>query len=286
MPRSLPPLTWFRAFEAAARRLSFTAAADELGLTQSAISQQVRALETRLGVPLFQRKPRGLALTDDGRKLLPKVGAAIEQLAAAADAFDAGPTRGLLTIATSVSVAQWILAPRLSGFMNAHPGLRVRLLGAIWPDEFNASIADVEIRFGSKKQVGDSATRLEPDMLIAVAAPGMRGTLEELALIEAVGAAEGWRQWAAQARCTAPLEPTIHVDSYGLALDLARNGAGVALTSSLLAASALAAGEVERAHDAALASTEGYFIAADPRSDPASAFAAWLGAVLAETERT
>ncbi|MEM6498530.1 MAG: LysR family transcriptional regulator, partial [Pseudomonadota bacterium] len=67
MSRSLPPLTWFRAFEAAARYLNFTTAADELGLTQSAVSQHVRALEERFGTQLFERKPRGLALTDDGR---------------------------------------------------------------------------------------------------------------------------------------------------------------------------------------------------------------------------
>ena len=66
MAKSLPPLTWFRAFEAAARNLSFTAAADEIGMTQSAVSQHVKALESRLGVALFIRKARGLALTDDG----------------------------------------------------------------------------------------------------------------------------------------------------------------------------------------------------------------------------
>ena len=101
-------MTWFRAFEAAARHLSFTAAADELGLTQSAVSQHVRALEVRFGIQLFQRRPRGLALTDDGRKLLPKVGVALDTLADAAATFDADPTSDLLTIATSVSVAQWL----------------------------------------------------------------------------------------------------------------------------------------------------------------------------------
>lgn len=81
MSRSAPPVTWFRAFEAAARHLSFTAAADELGMTQSAVSQQVKAMETRFDTALFTRKPRGLALTDAGRKLVPQVAQAL-QLAA------------------------------------------------------------------------------------------------------------------------------------------------------------------------------------------------------------
>ena len=276
MARALPPLTWFRAFEAAARHLNFTAAADEVGLTQSAISQQVRSLEIRLGVQLFQRKPRGLALTDDGRKLLPKVGSALETLAVATETFDTGPTPGLLTVATSVSIAQRIIAPSVQDFLAAYPGLRIRILSTIWPDDFKASIADVEIRFGSKKQVGSGATRLEPDSLIAVAAPTLTGGLEEHPLIEAVGTSEGWRSWAKHARCDGALEPSIHVDSYGMALDLAVNGAGIALASSLLASRLLDSGALIQIHPATLPSTEGYFLALNADAEPALAFRDWL----------
>ena len=81
MPHNaLPPLTWLRSFEAAARHLNFTAAADELNLTQSAISQQVRSLEVRLGLKLFERKARGLLLTDEGRKRLPRTISGLEIL--------------------------------------------------------------------------------------------------------------------------------------------------------------------------------------------------------------
>ena len=103
MSRSLPPLTWFRAFEAAARHLSFTAAAQELGLTQSAVSQHVRSLELRFGQMLFARKPRGLALTDAGRRLLPAVAKAIGGLAEASALFEPARPDSLLTVATSVS---------------------------------------------------------------------------------------------------------------------------------------------------------------------------------------
>lgn len=276
MSRPLPPLGWFRAFDAASRRLSFTAAADELGLTQSAISQQVRSLETRLGVALFVRKPRGLALTDDGRKLAPQVGAALERLAAASEMFEVGSTHGLLTIATSVSVAQWVLAPGMPDFLERHPGARVRIVGAIWPDEFGASIADVEIRFGSAKQVGDGARRLRPDTLVAVAAPTFRPPLEASPLIEAVGTSMGWRRWAQAAGVSATLEATVHVDSYGLALDLARNGTGVALTSSLLAARALRDGDVVIVHDATIEGVEGYHLATRADAPLAAEFERWI----------
>ena len=121
MVKALPPLAWFRAFESAARRLSFTAAAEEIGMTQSAVSQHVKSLETSLGVALFIRRARGLSLTDDGRKLLPQVSSALETLTVAARNFDTVPSKNALTVAASVSVAQWLISPRLKEFTNKNP---------------------------------------------------------------------------------------------------------------------------------------------------------------------
>ena len=191
MTKSLPPLNWLRSFEAAARHLSFTAAAEELALTQSAISQQVKSLETRIGAALFVRHARGLALTDTGRRLLPEVEAPLQGLASAMNRLEAGPKKGLLTIATSVSVAHWIIAPRLPDFKAQFPNLRVRLLSAIWPDDFHSIRADVEIRFGSAKQAGPGAEPLQPNRLIALKSPRLRGRLQDLPLIEAVGTSGG-----------------------------------------------------------------------------------------------
>lgn len=280
MTRGLPPLTWFRSFEASARTLSFTAAADELGLTQSAISQQVRSLELRLGVALFVRKPRGLILTDEGRKLQPKISASLDQLARATAEFETGPTDGLLTVAASVSVVRWIIAPRLAEFTAAHPDMRIRLLGTIWPDEFKAALADVEIRFGSEKQVGRGATRLGPDALIAVSARALGGPLSAQTLIEPVGTSEAWRDWAKASGVRDVPEPTLFVDSHGAALDLAVSGAGVALTSSLLAARALAAGDVVQVDETRLASAEGYHLAVTAPSAAAVDFGDWVQAIV------
>lgn len=276
MPRALPPLTWFRSFEASARTLNFTAAANELGLTQSAISQQVRSLELRLGVALFVRKPRGLILTDEGRTLQPKVSASMDQLARATAEFETGPTVGLLTVAASVSVVRWIIAPRIAEFTQLHPGLRIRLLGMIWPDEFKAALADVEIRFGSDKQVTRGATRLGPDTLVAVAAKPLTTPLTAQTLIEPVGMSEGWRDWAQESGVANLPDPVIFVDSHGAALDLASSGAGVALTSSLLAAGALAKGDLVQVHDATIPSAQGYHLTVSGASDAAKAFGDWV----------
>jgi len=274
MAKSLPPLTWFRAFEAAARCLSFTAAAQELGMTQSAVSQHVKALETRLGVALFVRRARGLSLTDEGRKLLPQVSSALETLADAARGFEAGPSKNLLTIASSVSVAQWVIGPHLAEFKARMPDLRLRFVGTIWPDDYNTVRADVEIPFGARSQVGRAGIMLEPNALIALKAPTLHGRLEGLPLIEAVGTSDGWSKW--RDTVGPVLQPEIFVDSYGAALHMAVQGNGVALVSALLAQNALSSGQLVLADKASLPSHEGYFLRTTPDAPGAEAFGDWL----------
>jgi len=278
----MPPLTWFRAFEAAARNLSFTGAAEELGLTQSAISQHVRSLELRFGVPLFERKPRGLALTDDGRRLLPDVGRAIETLADISRAYDKRPAGRSLTVATSVSFAQWYLAPGIGAFRAANPDINVRIINTTWPDEYHRPIADVEIRFGSKSLVGKGAKRLEPDALVAVGAPGLgvdRRTLKDHPLIEAVGTSDDWKRWSEAVGDGEERRPSLLVDSHGLAVDLARQGAGVALTSSLIACPSLADGSLIRLDLPSAPAIDGFYLAVnDGAKGDAAAFSSWLEA--------
>ncbi|GGA21918.1 LysR family transcriptional regulator [Neptunicoccus cionae] len=274
MAKSLPPLTWFRAFEAAARHLSFTAAAEEIGMTQSAVSQQVKSLESRLGVALFVRQARGLMITDDGRKLMPQVTSALETLGAAARSFEIGTTQNLLTIATSVTVAQWFIAPRLATFRMRHPDVRFRFLSTIWPDDFNSISADVEIPFGSEKQFGQGAVLLEPNGLVAMKSPALDGPLERLPLIEAVGTSSGWKNW--QEGRNLDLAPRIYVDSFGAALNMAVHGNGVALVSEALSQPALDSGTLVLADSHIAPSQEGYYLRADPRNTTAMVFRDWM----------
>ena len=274
MARFTPPLNWFRVFQSAARHLSFTAAARELGLTQSAVSQQVRALEGRLGVALFHRQARGIALTDDGRKLLPEITSGLSVLDNAVSAFDFGPREELVTVATSISFAHWRLAPVLSRFLAAHPAIKVRLLSTVWSDEFNSTFGDIEIRFGSAALVGKDAERLLNDKLIVVAAPSLVSDVSALGnhpLIEAVGTSGGWAQWCAQSGHPTPLQASLFVDHHGIAVQMATDGVGVALTSSLLARPSLDKGSLVQLHTAELSSPDGYFIALRKQTNPATA---------------
>lgn len=274
MAKTLPPLAWFRAFEAAARQLSFTAAAEEIGMTQSAVSQHVRSLETSLGVTLFIRRPRGLSLTDDGRKLLPQVGSALESLTAATRAFQTVPTKNVLTIASSVSVTQWIIYPHLPEFTRSHPEIRLRFLSAIWPDDFHTIRADVEIPFGSQKQVGRDAVMLEPSGLVALKSPTIAGPLESLPLIESVGTSDGWKTWGEVVGGNP--KPQIFADTYGAALHLAAHGNGVALVSKLLARPAMQTGRLMLAHSAVIPSKEGYYLRINEANPTAQQFRDWL----------
>lgn len=276
MRRTLPPLSWLRSFEAAARTLSFTAAAEEIGLTQSAVSQQIKSLEQRLGTPLFLRKPRGLALTDEGRKLLPQVARALSMLAQATEPFGAAHSQDIITVATSVSVAQWLIAPGLSSFRAAHPQVRLRLLSTVWPDDFHALQADVQVRFGTRNQAAKTAQALEPARLIPIKAPDLAGRIADLPLIETVGTSAGWSAW--QAAYGSAGQPVFFADTYGLAMQLAVEGNGVALVSEVLAGPALRSGQLERALDGSIAAEEGYFLSFNEEVPGATAFAHWLQA--------
>lgn len=284
MARSLPPLTWFRSFEAAARHLNFTAAAAEIGMTQSAVSQQIKALETRLNTLLFHRESRRLSLTDEGRKLLPQVEAALQVLADATTGFEMPKGKSaLLTIAASVSVIDWLVSPGLAKFREAFPDTPIRFLSTIWPDDYHQTQADVEIRFGSVKQVGQEARALGAMDLVAVRSKASRGQQHRMPRIEAVGTSVGWARFletgGAGALSGVPHEEDVSVlyaDSYGLALRLAVDGQGIALVPALLAAQAVHLGVAEIVSSHSVAVNEGYFIACRSPKPEAKAFAAWL----------
>ncbi|WP_412563626.1 LysR family transcriptional regulator [Thalassobius sp. MITS945101] len=278
MARSLPPLTWFRSFEAAARHLSFTLAAQEIGMTQSAVSQQIKSLEMRLNTLLFRREARRLILTDEGRRLLPQIEVALGTIADATAGFDLPQNQSVLTIAASVSVIDWLISPRLSAFLATQKGLSVRFLSTIWPDDYQATRADVEIRFGSQKQVGHGARQLGNLALVPVHAADFAGDWRQGCLIDAVGTSAGWARFAQETGLLGleEIQPRIFADSYGLALRLAADGQGVALVPSLLAQQAARAGSVVFATDASVTGKEGYYLARRADRPDARAFCGWL----------
>lgn len=171
MRDKMPPLTTLHAYEAAARLGSFAAAAQELHLSQSAVSQRVRALEAHLGMPLFERLPRSVALTEMGRAYLPAVRAAFDDLSVATMGLFGSTTPTQVTVRVQVSYATTWLAPRLQSFCDANPHVDLRIVSAVWADAFPPDEVDLEIRHGSGNWPGFSAELLHHDEAVAISGP-------------------------------------------------------------------------------------------------------------------
>ena len=240
-PRAdLPPLTWLRAFEAAARTLSFTQAATELNLTQAAISKHVKSLELHLRQPLFHRRPRSLELTHGAEAYLPKVQDALDRLASGTrEVFGARQT-GTLTLRCAVSFATNWLAPRLPDWLDHAPSRRIRILSSVWNDSFDRNAFDMDIQYGRGTWPDLISHRLTWETITPLCAPGVAlanpDDLRDHRLLHVLGYQEGWAIWlnAARARRVDPGQG-LHLDTSLAAFALAAAGGGIALGRRSLA---------------------------------------------------
>lgn len=169
--RRLPPLDLLRGFEAAARHLSFTKAAEELFLTQSAISRQVQGLEEHLGVPLFQRKHRALLLTDEGQVLYRACAAVLRDLRGAIDQVTAGRSARMVNVTTMVTFASLWLVPRLPKFRALHPSIDVRISANNEVVDLDRQRIDVAIRYIAPEKAPRDAQRLFGEDIVPVCSP-------------------------------------------------------------------------------------------------------------------
>jgi LysR family glycine cleavage system transcriptional activator len=174
MATRLPPLNALVVFEAAARHLSFTRAADSLHVTQAAVSHQIKALEEWLGVPLFHRvgRGKGLALTEAGRSYLPRVNAALESIRSATSAVMDKRRSRVLNVATLDSFGLLWLLPRLGRFLGEHPGIDVRVLAADLDDDALAmGEVDIDLRYGEGDWPGLEVVRFMTEVIFPVCSP-------------------------------------------------------------------------------------------------------------------
>lgn len=255
MSRRLPPLNGLRAFEAAARHLSFTRAAGELNVTQTAISHQIRSLEERLGVRLFRRLPRGLVLTEEAQLYLPPIRDAFDQIAAATERLNREQTGGVLTVSMLPSFAARWLVPRLGRFRAAHPDIDLRITASVELVDFARDDVDVAIRRGLGNYPGLWVRRLFGESFYPVCTPaliegphGLRrpDDLRHHTLLHDDDTS-GWRLWleiAGVDGVDANRGP-IFSDS-GMLLQAAVEGHGVALGRSVLVSADLEAGRLVR----------------------------------------
>lgn len=229
------PLNALRAFEAAARHLSFTRAADELNVTQTAVSAHVKQLEARLGTALFRRLPRGLALTDEGLALLPGLTESFQRMGAALGRFQGGRLREPLHVAAVGTFAVGWLLPRLDAFRAAHPFVDLRLATNNNRVDLAGEGLDCAIRFGDGAWHGTEAEPLMDAPLAPVCAPRVAQRLHAPAdlvhetLLRSYRADE-WPRWFAAAGVAAPalLSGPVFDSSLTMAAAAAQ-GAGVAL---------------------------------------------------------
>ncbi|MFJ1310257.1 LysR substrate-binding domain-containing protein [Agrobacterium sp. P15N1-A] len=251
MVRQFLPLNGLRAFEASARHLSFTRAAIELCVTQAAVSQQVKGLEKRLGVSLFQRLPRGLKITAEGEALLPTVTSSFDQMATTLDRIEAGQVRELLFLGVVGTFAVGWLLPRLNAFQKQHPFIDVRVSTNNNRVDMAAEGLDFAIRFGQGSWHGTDAFRLFEAPLSPLCTPKLAETLKTPAdLMEATllrsYRADEWSNWFAAAGVmpAAQVNAGIVFDTSLGMMEAALQGLGVALAPPSMFSRHLASGAI------------------------------------------
>ena len=289
-PSLTPPLHWLRAFSVSARCLSFTEAAQELLITQSAVSKQVRLLEQSLGQQLFIRRHRGLTLTEAGRNYLPVVDRAFATLEQGTRSFLGYSTKRNLHLKVNYSFAAHWLVEHLDVFMDAHPGVQLTVSTALWEQEFIETNADIEIRYGRKEIFGDTAIRLRQETLMPVCSPTLANRLHvpsdlnTVRILDLSGVNEAWDFWVARSGVTdIKLKDRHYFSTYVLSLKMAQAGKGVSMAHTTLIEGALERGELVAPFDIQVPGRDGYFLIQNSGSGTnplASDFVDWIKAML------
>ena len=254
--KTLPPLNALRAFEAAARHLSFARAADELAVTPAALSHQMRTLEEHFGVPLFHRRARGIALTEPGRLLYPGVQLGFESLRTAVERLSRRETDRVLVISAGPGfTAKW-LAPRLYRFVEAHPEIDARISAGSLPINFATADVDIAIRVSTGDHPGLHVEQLMEERILPLCSPrlleGPHGLktpqdLRHMTLIHIdlpLPSPQGatWAHWLEQAGITGvDAERGLRFNVVDHAHDAAIAGAGVVLAHKVIASYDIAA---------------------------------------------
>jgi len=302
MPRRIAPLNALRAFEAAARHLSFTKAAAELHVTPAAISHQIKGLEESCGVRLFQRMTRSILLTDAAQQVLPLLREGFDLLADASERLTMPRLDNLLTVSAAPSIAaRWLIA-RLERFRIAEPDIDVRLDASDRLADFTRDGVDLAIRYGGGRYPGLHVERLFATTVVPVCSPALAAGTPPLRVpADLAGHAlihfewdrqdftwPTWKMWllAAGVGNVDPARGPRFNDA-GLALQTAIDGHGIALMTDVLAVDDIAAGRLVRPFELTLSTNFGYFVVCPKERaelPKIRAFRAWLKAQAAATE--
>lgn len=269
MLRRLPPLNALKSFEAAARLESFTRAAEELCVTQGAISHQIKALEAALGIKLFHRERQRLIVTDAGREYLAVLRDALDRIAFGTERLVRRQRSGLLTVSTSPDFAAKWLVHRLGRFSQAHPDIELRISGSLHHVDFAREEVDLAVRHGDGNWPGLHAVRLAAEQLFAVCsaklATGRRRLRKPEDLLKVpllhLDERKDWSRWLEAAGVVgAELPRGTVLNQASMVIDAAIDGQGVGLARTLLAARDLIDGRLIRPFAVALRLSKSYWI--------------------------
>jgi len=272
--RRLPPLQSLVFFEAAVRHLSFTAAAQELGTSQPAVSQRIGLLEEDLGVPLFKREHRGVSLTADGVQLFNAVRDGLADIGDAAAKIRSRRTRQVLTVATDFGFAAYWLMPRLAALRELVPDLDVRIVTTQNEFDIRGEPVDIAIAFGNGVWPGCAATQLFPEIVVPICSPsfharhglnGQPSALARLPLLHLESAEPqrwlGWGSWfSLQSLATSDESHDLTLNNYPLVIQAAVAGQGVALGWVPLVDELVRSGQLVPAVRHPVKTARGYFL--------------------------
>ncbi|MEP3630053.1 MAG: transcriptional regulator GcvA [Hyphomicrobiales bacterium] len=292
MPDRLPPLNALRAFEATARHMSFSKAADELFVTPSALSYQVRQLEENLGQKLFERLNRAIALTAAGEKLYPGIHTGLLAMSEAVGSLKNATPDDVLVVSTGPAFAAKWLAPRMYRFIEAHPDIELQLSASLKLIEFGGGDVDVAVRFGYGDYPDLHVEPIFDELVTPMCAPELieRGLkqpsdLKNFTLLHDdsmrhIDRAPDWQEWLRRAGVTnVDASRGMRFSHADHSVDAAVEGAGVALGRSSLAGRELQSGRLVAPFDINLSTSAAFWFVcapADLEKPKVAAFREWL----------
>jgi LysR family transcriptional regulator, glycine cleavage system transcriptional activator len=297
MLRRLPALNALKAFEAAARHESFTRAAEELCVTQGAVSHQVKALEAELGIKLFNRERQRLIITEAGRDYLMVLRDAFDRIAVGTERLVQRQTSGVLTVSTSPDFAAKWLVNRLGRFAEAHPGIDLRISATLHHIDFAREDVDLAVRHGDGSWAGLDVARLSTEQLFAVCSPKLLSGRQRISKPADVlkfpllhlDDRKDWARWLEAAGvANAELAHGPVLNRASMIIDAAVDGQGIALARTTLAAWDLINGRLVRPLAETLRLSKTYWIVC-PKATSAlpkiKTFREWLLAEAADDSR-
>lgn len=299
--KRLPPLNSLRVFEAAARHLSFTKAADELHVTPGAVSQQIKALEDFLQMPVFRREKRALLLTDEAQASLPVLREGFDKLAEAGKILSASSDTGRLTVSVAPSFASKWLVPRLDAFQTAHPDIDVWVSADMDVVDFAVEDVDLAIRYGGGRYPGLIIDHLMDEKIVPVCSPQLLTGDNPLRSPEDLihhtllhdwspdkdESCPTWPMWLKAAGvCHKAGDRGVKFNQSSIVIEAAVAGKGVALAKAALALADLEAGRLVIPFDLTTPTDFSYYIVHPPSKSSSTAvkeFTNWLKQEAAST---